>query len=61
MLTNELFLIIWPNLITIKQDGDQEDHHILTLMFSGYSSIPVMQILNDLYMKWSFYGVNIAI
>ena len=51
MLTNELFLIISPNLITIKQDGEQEDHHINTLMFFGYSRIPVLLILNDLYLK----------
>ena len=51
MLTNELFLIICPNLITIKQDGDQEDHHVHALMFFGYSSIPVLLILNDLYLK----------
>ena len=62
MLTNEVFLYyIWPNMITIKQDGDQEDHNIHTWMFSGCSSIPLLQILNDLYLKWSFYVVNIAI
>ena len=47
----KMILCFDPCVIIIKQDGDQEDHNIHTLMFSGCSSIPLLQILNDLYLK----------